>query len=146
MKRSFITLWVCFVFCGIQAGHAQTVRQQIDSILTRSAVVANSWTILVQNDVGTVTYYDRNQTLRQIPASNTKLFTMAAAFGLLGTNHYFESRVYCNGVLTNGTLTGDLNLVSEHDMTWNEHTFGAGNARVGLDHIAAKLKSQGMTT
>src|SRR5262249_44350898 len=57
-----------------------------------------------------------------------------------------ESRVYCNGGLTNGTLTGDLNLVSEHDMTWNEHTFGAGNARLGLDYIAAKLKSQGLTT
>jgi D-alanyl-D-alanine carboxypeptidase len=145
MKRSLKLLWSCLVFCASQISHAQTLREQIDTILSRPTIAANTWTILVQNDAGTVNYYDRNPTLGQIPASNTKLFTVSAAFGLLGTNHFFESRVYCDGTLTNGTLIGNLNLVSEHDMTWNEHVFGTGNARAGLDYIAARLRTQGLT-
>ena len=78
-------------------------------------------------------------------ASNTKIFTTSTAFGLLGTNHWFESRVYRNGTLANGTLTGDLNLVCEHDITWNDNTFGTGGARKPLDRIATQLKAQGLT-
>ena len=71
------------------------------------------------------------------------MFTTAAAFGLLGTNYAFETRVYWDGTLANGTLTGNLNLVSEHDMTWNTTVFSS--ARSGLDRIAAQLKALGLT-
>ncbi len=124
---------------------AQTIAAQIDSILSGSAVINNTWTILIENATGTAAYYQKNPTTTKAPASNVKIFTTSGAFGLLGTNHWFESRVYRNGTLANGTLTGDLNLVTEHDITWNDITFGTGGARKPLDRIATQLKALGLT-
>lgn len=147
MQRSRLTLFVLLwaALCLTPARLMATIADQINSILAGSAVANNTWTILIENDTGTVDYYQKNPTTTQAPASNVKIFTTSAAFGLLGTNHWFESRVYRNGTLANGTLTGDLNLVCEHDMTWNDLVFGTGNARKPLDHIAAQLKAQGLT-
>jgi len=117
---------------------------QIDTILARAAVAANSWSVLVENAGGSVIYYQRNPTTGLAPASNTKMFTTAAAFGLLGTNYAFSTRVYGNGTLSAGVLTGDLNLVSEHDPTWNTSVFSS--ARKPLDTIAAALKALGLTS
>src|SRR5882757_745737 len=97
----------------------QTIPDQIDAILARSAVAGNSWSVLVENADGSTIYYQRSPTTGLAPASNTKLFTSSTAFGLLGTNAYFETRIYGDGTITSGVLTGDLNLVSEHDITWN---------------------------
>lgn len=124
------------------AGQAQPLPEQIDAIL--HGVPANSWTALVENDDGSTVYYQRNPTNGLAPASNTKLFTTAAAFGLLGTNSDFDTRVYWEGTLTNGVLDGNLNLVCEHDPTWNTTVFT--NARVPLGHIAAQLKALGLTS
>jgi D-alanyl-D-alanine carboxypeptidase len=124
---------------------AATTRDQIEAILSRPAIAANSWTMLIQNEPGTVTYYQRNPAMGQVPASNMKMLTTAAAFGLLGADYAFETRVYTNGPLSNGNLYGDLNLVSEHDITWQDSVFGSGKARKALDHIAAQLKARGLT-
>src|SRR6266487_2360491 len=126
-------------------GRAQTISDQIDTILVRSAVATNTWTILVENRDGSVIYYQRGPTTGQAPASNTKIFTTSAAFGLLGTNYAFQTRVYYAGSLVAGVVSGNLNLVSEHDPTWNTSVF-SGNARAPLDHIAAQLKAMGLTT
>jgi len=124
-------------------GFAQTIPDQIDAILARSAVSANSWTILVENRDGSVIYYQRNPTTGLAPASNTKIFTTSAAFGLLGTNYAFQTRIYINGSLAGGVLTGDLNLVCEHDPTWNDDVFA--NPRAPLDYIASRIKALGVT-
>jgi D-alanyl-D-alanine carboxypeptidase len=124
------------------AGHAQTIPDQVDALL--SALPGNTWSALVENDSGTATYYERNPDTGLAPASNTKLFTTAAAFGLLGTNYTFETRIYYDGVVTNGTVTGNLSLVCEHDPTWNTTVFRS--ARAPLNHIAAQLKALGITT
>lgn len=134
-----LALWV-----GLSIAPSQTISSQIDAILARSAVAANSWSVLIENASGSVNYYQRNPTTGLAPASNTKLFTTAAAFGLLGTNHAFQTRVYCDGSLGGGVLTGDLNLVCEHDPTWNATVFSS--ARKPLDTIAASLKALGVTS
>jgi len=128
---------------SVIASKAQTIPDQIDAILAGSAVSGNSWTILVENKDGSVIYYQRNPTTGLTPASNTKLFTSSAAFGLLGTNYAFPTRTYYNGALAGGVLTGDLNLVSEHDITWNADVFS--NPRAPLDSIASHVKALGVT-
>ena len=55
------------------------IEAEINSVLNRSAVRNNQWTILVENTYGTTTLYERNPDTRRRPASNTKLFTSAAA-------------------------------------------------------------------
>src|SRR5205814_8590078 len=133
------------VLCLSFAAKAQTIPDQINAILARSAVAANTWTILVENADGSVIYYQRNPTTGQAPASNTKIFTTSAAFGLLGTNYAFQTRIYYNGSLAAGSLTGDLNLVCEHDITWNTTVFPS-SARTPLDHIAPQLTAKGLTS
>ncbi len=123
---------------------AQSVPDQIDSILAAPALAGNSWSILVENASGSVNYYQRNPTTGLAPASNTKLFTTAAAFGLLGTNYAFQTRIHVDGSLSAGVLTGNLNLVCEHDPTWNTSVFSS-SARTPLDYIAARLKALGVT-
>ena len=50
------------------------------------------------------------------PASNTKLFTTAAAMALIGPDYTFRTTVETNGTLdTHGRLTGDLVLVGRGD-------------------------------
>jgi len=84
------------------ASSGQTLTDQINTILARPVVAGNTWTILVENGDGSVIYYERNPTTGQAPASNTKIFTTSAAFGLLGTNYAFQTRVYYTGTLTAG--------------------------------------------
>ncbi len=132
------------LWAGLATVLAQTIPSQIDAILARTTVAANSWSVLIENAGGSVIYYQRNPTTGLAPASNTKMFTTAAAFGLLGTNYAFPTRVYGNGTLSGGVLTGDLNLVCEHDPTWNTSVFSS--ARKPLDTIAAALKAVGVTS
>jgi len=146
MKRAILR-----TFCGVvilipalhaSVGSGQTISEKIDAIL--AAVPGNQWTALVENDSSSVVCYQRDPTNGLAPASNTKIFTTAAAFALLGTNYVFETRIYCDGTLTNGVLAGNLNLVCEHDPTWNTSVFLS--AREPLDYIAAQLKTQGLTS
>lgn len=141
-RRGFLT--ACLIlWLGLAASPAQTIPSQIDAILARTAVATNSWSVLIENAGGSVNYYQRNPTTGLAPASNTKMFTTAAAFGLLGANYTFVTRVFGNGMLSGGVLTGDLNLVSEHDPTWNTSVFSS--ARKPLDTISAALKALGLT-
>jgi D-alanyl-D-alanine carboxypeptidase len=50
------------------ASRAQTIPDQIDAILARTAVAGNTWTVLVENTDGSVIYYQRNPTTGQAPA------------------------------------------------------------------------------
>ena len=62
---------------------------------------------------------------------------------MLGTNYAFQTRTYYNGTLAGGVLTGNLNLVCEHDITWNDDVFA--NPRAPLDYIASHVKALGVT-
>jgi D-alanyl-D-alanine carboxypeptidase len=143
MKASGLAFGVAALVSTLFSARALTIPDQIDAILARPAVVTNTWSILIENSTGSTIYYQRNPTSGLAPASNTKIFTSSAAFGLLGTNYAFQTRIYTNGTLAAGVLTGDLNLVCEHDITWNTDVFA--NPRAPLDYIATKLKAMGIT-
>lgn len=51
----------------------------------------------------------------RILASNTKLLTTAAALGILGSQHVFETRVMGAGGIADGTLKGDLAILGGGD-------------------------------
>ncbi len=72
---------------------AVTVEQlhtSIEGILNRSSVSNNTWSILITNRYGTQTYYAKDPDVPRKPASNTKLYTTAAAYEMLGYNHYWN--------------------------------------------------------
>jgi D-alanyl-D-alanine carboxypeptidase len=149
MRASFLYRIVCvsallFTSISLRAVTLEEIQTQIDTILARPAVVNNTWSISVQNLTGTYNYFDLNPGTTRKPASNTKLFTTATAFAQLGTTHRFETEVYINGTLSNGTLNGDIILISEHDFTWSTRFYAT--ARTPLDQIAQQCYNLGLRT
>src|SRR3954464_7890842 len=57
-----------------------------------------------------------------IPGSSTKLFSVSATLDDLGFDHRFETPVYAQGEVKDGTLSGDLILVASGDLTMGGRT------------------------
>lgn len=126
--------------CSAQHQHASSA---IEHILSTIPANTNTWSVVIADGRGAVVF-EKNSSMSLTPASTLKLFTVTGAFGLLGTSHAFESRIYVDGKVNDGIVDGDLNLVCEHDVTWCDSVFPS-NAIAPLMHIANQLKSKGIT-
>src|ERR1700722_5238517 len=140
-RFSTLPLLAVVLLAGCVTPQEKIAYRHIDGILARPAATNNQWTVLITDQKGRVRY-QKNPSRPSVPASNEKLFTVSGAFGLLGTNHSFETRIYLDGQLADGVLNGDVNLVCEHDITWNPAVFPS-NAAAPLQHIATQLKAKG---
>jgi D-alanyl-D-alanine carboxypeptidase len=139
----FVFLVILFRACSVWAAMMpEEIGRQIDAILARPDVSNVTWSISIQNFRGSMTYYQRDATNFLTPASNTKLYTTATAFARLGPSHRFQTDIYAKGPVTEGVLTGDLILISEHDFTWSTRLYP--NARVPLEQMAAQCRSRGL--
>ncbi|RSS84410.1 D-alanyl-D-alanine carboxypeptidase/D-alanyl-D-alanine-endopeptidase [Streptomyces sp. WAC06614] len=73
-----------------------------------------------------------------IPGSVAKLFSVSATWRTLGTDHRFVTPVYAVGRRSGSTLTGDLDLVAQGDLTLGGRTRPDGTvAYTDLDHTYA---------
>lgn len=125
---------------------AQPIPQAIEDVLDRATVIDYNWGYVIESQDLTTEYYGRNANLPMVPASNTKIYTTSAAFGLLGQDHAFRTRVFYTGTRNGGAITGNLILLGEHDITWQSDVFGSGNADNALEVIAQKVKDAGITS
>ncbi len=115
LKRSILVL---LLLVGTQAALARTptLAQRIDAILADPEAARGFWGIeVISLDSGN-RLYGQNADRLFVPASNTKLFTTAAALALIGPDYRFKTTVESNGTLDKyGRLTGDLVLVGRGD-------------------------------
>ncbi len=113
-------------------------------------------------DSGAVLYAKNGDTLF-VPGSTTKLVTVGAAIGLLGSDYRFHTRVYRTGPVVDGTLEGDLVLVASGDPNLSnrarpngtyafvdtDHSYGGrpveGDPLAPLRDLAAQVASRGIT-
>lgn len=73
-----------------------------------------------------------------IPGSTAKLFPVSGTWRTLGTDHRFVTPVYAVGQRDGSTLTGDLDLVAQGDLTLGGRTRPDGTvAYTDLDHTYA---------
>lgn len=77
----------------IVSASAQLTMSQIQSNI--QAIINNSnsnvqWSVLIENQWGTATYFSLNADTPRRPASNTKIFTTAAALGLKGPTYVWR--------------------------------------------------------
>jgi D-alanyl-D-alanine carboxypeptidase/D-alanyl-D-alanine-endopeptidase (penicillin-binding protein 4) len=77
-------------------------------------VTASLGVHVVDLDTGE-TLYGYNPDEPRVIASNTKLFTTAAALDALGPGYFFETRFLMNGKVLDGVLQGDLGVVGGGD-------------------------------
>ncbi|HTU16297.1 MAG TPA: D-alanyl-D-alanine carboxypeptidase/D-alanyl-D-alanine-endopeptidase [Solirubrobacterales bacterium] len=87
-------------------------------------------------------------TAKRSLASNTKIFTTAAALAKLGTDHRFRTRVFADGQINGkGELTGSLYLMGGGDPSLGTGDFLGtyfGGEGTDIERIANKVKRAGI--
>ena len=87
--------------------------------------------------------YAREADTVRVPASNTKMFTTAAAIDILEPDARVETEIWAGTAPDgSGIVAGDLHLVGHHDFSWSTDFYGS--ARAPLDRIAQELFDLGV--
>ncbi len=94
----------------------KSVRERIERVLNQPEIARGFWGVEAVSLASGKTLYTYNGDKLFTPASNTKLFTTAAALALIGPDYRFLTTVETNGTLDKyGRLTGDVVLVGRGD-------------------------------
>ncbi|HEV2697056.1 MAG TPA: D-alanyl-D-alanine carboxypeptidase/D-alanyl-D-alanine-endopeptidase [Terriglobales bacterium] len=119
--RTLLTGLICCVLLASEANAATrkphpSVKKQVETLLSQPDLSRGFWGIEIKSlDSGKVLFAINADKLFT-PASNTKLFTTAAALALIGPEYKFRTTLETNGSLDKyGRLTGDLVLVGRGD-------------------------------
>lgn len=128
------------------------LKKQIETILAQPDLSRGFWGIEIRSLDSGKALYSLNADKLFTPASNTKLFTTAAALALIGPDYKFRTTLETTGSLDKyGRLTGDLVLVGRGDpnlsgreLPYNLRTQrDADPARV-LEQLADELVKKGV--
>ncbi|OPF82640.1 D-alanyl-D-alanine carboxypeptidase/D-alanyl-D-alanine-endopeptidase [Streptomyces antioxidans] len=126
---------------GADASRAP-IGDAIDTILADPLLKGGAAGVVVADaDSGAVLYRHRPDD-RLMPASNTKLFTSAAAMGLLGPDHRFRTDVLTDGSRHGRVLRGDLYLRGTGDPTMlagDYDRLAKGVADAGITKVSGRL-------
>jgi len=136
----------------VEAASRSPVAKRIDAILASPDLVHGFWGIeVVSLDTGRSLYAQNDEKLFT-PASNTKLFTTAAALALIGPSYTSRTTVETSGTLDKyGRLSGDLVLVGRGDpnlsgreLPYSLHTQRNDHPIQVLEQLADALVQKGV--
>jgi D-alanyl-D-alanine carboxypeptidase/D-alanyl-D-alanine-endopeptidase (penicillin-binding protein 4) len=113
----FVVLLLIPVFAGSAPAPATSpLAQRINEVISAPDLARGFWGIEVVSLSSGKTLYSLNPDKLFTPASNTKLFTTAAAMALIGSEYKFRTTVETKGSLDRyGRLSGDVVLVGRGD-------------------------------
>ncbi|MGH3727402.1 MAG: D-alanyl-D-alanine carboxypeptidase/D-alanyl-D-alanine endopeptidase [Micromonosporaceae bacterium] len=127
---------------AVASESAARLSKDIDTILTDARLTGSQAGVLVRDADTDEVLYARNTSGRQMPASNNKLFTAAAALEVLGADYTFTTRVSGDGSQTGTKLNGDLYLTGGGDPTTLAEDYDALAKQVadaGVRSVTGKL-------
>jgi D-alanyl-D-alanine carboxypeptidase/D-alanyl-D-alanine-endopeptidase (penicillin-binding protein 4) len=147
----FAVLWV-LLSAQLFATPREPLDKRIDAILSAADLTRGFWGIEIVSLPEGKVLYGRNSEKFFTPASNTKIFTTAAALALIGPDYTFRTSVETNGALDKyGRLNGDLVLVGRGDpnlsgreLPYALHTQRNDHPIVVLEQLADTLVQKGV--
>ncbi len=115
-RRRLALFVVLLAAVPLFAAPPQTLQGRIEEVLSAPDLSRGFWGIEVVSVSSGQVLYSQNSEKLFTPASNTKLFTTAAALALIGPDYKFRTTVETTGTLDRyGRLNGDLVLVGHGD-------------------------------
>ncbi len=138
-----VVLSAAIVLAPLSSGRAADgLESRVKEILARPEYKHSRWGLLVVDADSGKPILEHNADQLFAPASVTKLYTCAAALIAFGPDYRFRTPVYRRGVLTDGTLQGDLILVAKGDPTLGGRTDAKGHLVFqNFDHTYASFVS-----
>jgi D-alanyl-D-alanine carboxypeptidase/D-alanyl-D-alanine-endopeptidase (penicillin-binding protein 4) len=117
MKPDFCFLFIFYFLLNVFQSAGQTQSPVLNRFLQSENFKHAAVSIkAVDLSTGkTVVSYNENMALT--PASNMKIVTTATALDLLSHSFYFETPIFHDGIIRNGTLTGNLYIKGSGDPT-----------------------------
>jgi D-alanyl-D-alanine carboxypeptidase/D-alanyl-D-alanine-endopeptidase (penicillin-binding protein 4) len=130
--------------CAAPAAAGDDLASQLAAVMDGPDYRHAYWgALVVEAETGRVVF-ERNPDRLATPASVTKMYSCAAALGVLGADHRFETVVVRRGDVEGGLLKGDLVLVASGDLTLGGRTDANGRCLFAdSDHIYASPDSTG---
>jgi serine-type D-Ala-D-Ala carboxypeptidase/endopeptidase (penicillin-binding protein 4) len=146
---------------------AEQLQQRLNTVINGPNYQQSTWAALVIDSKSGAVVFEHNADRLVLPASVTKLFSVAAALIGLGADFCFETPVHRRGEVKDGVLLGDLILVATGDLTLggrtdakgalafknNDHTYAGGptpaeltdtDPLAGLKSLAQQVKKSGI--
>ena len=151
--RPFRVAAFCLLLVApLYAASHKSPATRIDAILSEPDLARGFWGIEVVSLSSGRVLYEHNADKLFTPASNTKLFTTAAALALIGPDYTFRTTVETNGTLDkHGRLTGDLLLVGRGDpnlsgreLPYALHTERTDHPIEALEQLADEVVQKGV--
>jgi D-alanyl-D-alanine carboxypeptidase/D-alanyl-D-alanine-endopeptidase (penicillin-binding protein 4) len=152
-RRPFRLTVLCLLLAApLYAAPHKSLATRVDAVLSEPDLARGFWGIEVVSLSSGKVLYEHNADKLFTPASNTKLFTTAAALALIGPDYTFHTTVETNGTLDkHGRLTGDLLLVGRGDpnlsgreLPYTLHTERSSHAIEALEQLADELVQKGV--
>lgn len=106
--------------------------------------VGSFYSVLVESVLTGETIENHNADLLMTPASTLKVASSAMALETLGAAYRFNTSIYSNGFVVNGTLNGDLVIRGGGDGTLGSSHFSTTSAAQTLENIQDKLNALGV--
>lgn len=118
--------------------------RQIDQLLAVDSLSNAWWGVAVMDLETGEELYAENAGRSFIPASNTKLYTSAAALDHFGPEYRYVTRVFSDGPVTDGVLRGNIIVRGSGDPTIGGR-FNDGDLTATFRAWADSLKARGIT-
>ena len=128
-----------------QTSSTAALREAVDQAVAEGGMPNAWWTVLIEDADTGVALYERDTGRSFIPASNTKLYSTAAALNALGADFRFETRITTDGVIVDGVLKGNLFVVGSGDPVIGGR-FTDGDVTAYFRQWADSLKAHGIHT
>jgi D-alanyl-D-alanine carboxypeptidase/D-alanyl-D-alanine-endopeptidase (penicillin-binding protein 4) len=120
------------------ASHGDPYDRAIQAIMNKPAYEHAQWGLLEVDPSNGRVIHSQFPNQFFIPGSDTKLVTISAAWHTLGPDHRFTTPVYAVGGQSGSTLTGNLALVAQGDLTMGGRTKPDGSVDyTNIDHTDA---------